>query len=123
LQAKRSDDPFKVIMGRINIMRLGLFLEFKNGKLLWDELELNLECTVTQSEELNEDSSRALSTFQSRMMKIVDGNDLDDAVPIHSDAYQGNVLYHLLTKYEALFEGKLGTMPGCPLHHPNLLES
>jgi hypothetical protein len=40
-----SNDSCKVIMGRNIIMSLGLTLDFKNGKLLWDELELSLEGT------------------------------------------------------------------------------
>jgi hypothetical protein len=31
-------------------MHLGLIMDFKNGKLLWNELELNLECDGNQSE-------------------------------------------------------------------------
>jgi hypothetical protein len=39
-------------------------------------------------------------------------SDPKDAVPSHLDVSQCSALYSLLTKYEAIFEGKLGTMPG-----------
>jgi hypothetical protein len=44
MPASMPADSYKVIMGRNIIMHLGLIMDFKNGKLLWDELELNLVC-------------------------------------------------------------------------------
>jgi hypothetical protein len=63
-----------------------------------------------------------VSAVESRVVKILDAeykkSDLKDAVPSHLDVSQGNALYSLLTKYEAIFEGKLGTMPGSPYRIP-----
>jgi hypothetical protein len=50
--ASMSADSDKVIMGRNIAMHLGSIIDFKNGKLLRDELELNLECDGNQPEEL-----------------------------------------------------------------------
>jgi hypothetical protein len=37
-----------------------------------------------------------------------------DSIPSHLDPLQGSILHSLLLKYEAIFEGTLGTMPGAP---------
>lgn len=99
-------------------MNLGLIIDFKNGKLFWDNLELNLECTGPKSDDLYEHSSSSVSVVESRISKMLDAaykkSDLNNVVSSHLDAYQGNVLYNLLIKYEALFEGKLGAMLGAP---------
>jgi hypothetical protein len=47
-------------------MSLGYITYFKNVKLVWDELELNLECAAPQSEEPYEQSSSAVSAVESR---------------------------------------------------------
>jgi hypothetical protein len=117
-----SEDSYKVIMGRNIIVSLGLIIDFMHGKLPWDELELNLQCNALQSRELFEHSSSAVSSMESRVVKILDSkykkNDLYDAVPSHLDVSQGIALYSLLAKYEAIFEGKLVTMPGSPYRIP-----
>ena len=35
-------------------------------------------------------------------------------MPSQLDKFQGNILHTLLLKYESLFQGTLGTMPGAP---------
>jgi hypothetical protein len=103
MPANMSEDSYKVIVGRNIIMNLGLIIDFKNGKLFWDELELNLECTGPKSDELFEHSSSSVSAVESRIVKILDAgykkSDLNDVVPSHLDAYQGNVLYNLMKPY------------------------
>ena len=122
MPSNMSQDSYKIIMGRNLIMSLGFIIDFKNGKLIWDDLELNLECNAPQSEELYENTSSAVSAVESRVVKILDAgykkSDLHETVPNHLDDHQSNFLYNLLTKYEALFEGKLGTMPGTPYTIP-----
>ena len=109
-------------MGRDIITSLGLIIDFKHGKLLWDELELNLADNNSQARELYEHSSSAVSAVESRVVKILDAeykkSDLNDAIPSHLDVSQSSTLYSLLIKYEAIFEGKLGTMPGPPYNIP-----
>jgi hypothetical protein len=62
-----------------------------------------------------EHTSNTISRMESRVVKIFDAeykkDDLKDAVPSHFDVSQVSILYSLLTKYDAIFEGKLGTMP------------
>ena len=52
------------------------------------------------------------------MVKILDAgyrkSDLKDSIPSHLDLMQGSILHSLLLKYESIFEGTLGTMPGAP---------
>jgi hypothetical protein len=72
MPANMSEDFYKVIMGRNIIMNLGLVTDLKNGKLFWDELELNLECTGPKSDELYEHSSSLVSAIESRIVKILD---------------------------------------------------
>jgi hypothetical protein len=99
MPASMSADYCKVIMGRNIIMHLGLIMDFKNGRFLWDELELNLECDATQSEELNEHSSNTVSAVESRMVNILDAGyrkiDLQDAVPTNLDKLQGSIKPYL----------------------------
>jgi hypothetical protein len=122
MPASMSEDSYKVIMGRNIIISLGLIIDFKHGKLLSDELELNLHCDSPQSRELFEHSTSAVSAVESRVVKILDAeykkSDLKDAVPSHLNVSQCSALYSLLTKYEAIFEGKLGTMPGSSYRIP-----
>jgi hypothetical protein len=63
-----------------------------------------------------ENSSSAVSAVESKVVKFLDAeykkSDLKDAVPSHLDLSQGSTLYFLLTKYEAILEGKFGTMSG-----------
>jgi hypothetical protein len=103
-----SADSYKVIMGRKIIMHLGLIMNFKNGRLLWDELELILECDGNQSEELNEHSSSTVSAVESRMVTILDAGykkiDLQDAVPTHLDKLQSSILQKLQTKYQTFLK-------------------
>jgi hypothetical protein len=60
--------------------------------------------------------------MESRVIKILDAEykkgDLGDAIPSHLDSSQSSTLHSLLTKYEVIFEGKLGTMPGLPYTIP-----
>jgi hypothetical protein len=44
--------------------------------------------------------------------------DIKDPILSHLDVFQGSTLYSLFNKYEAIFEGKLGTMPGPPYNTP-----
>jgi hypothetical protein len=122
MPAIMSEDSYKVIMGRNNIINLRLIIDFKHGKLLWEELELNLQCNSLQSRELFDHSSSAVSAVESRVVRILDAeykkSDLKDAVPSHLDVSQVSALYSLFTKYEAIFEGKLGNMPGSPCRIP-----
>jgi hypothetical protein len=67
-------------MGRDVISSLGLIIDFKDGRLLWDELELNLVCKALQNQERHEHSSSALSAMDFRVVKI-----LDAAVPSQID--------------------------------------
>jgi hypothetical protein len=60
MSATISEDSYKVIMGRDVISSLGLIIDFNHGRLLWDELELNLACKALQNQELHEHSSSAL---------------------------------------------------------------
>jgi hypothetical protein len=63
-----------------------------------------------------------VSAVESRVVKSLDPeykkSDLKDSVPSHLDVSQCSALYSLLTKYEAIFEGKLVTMPGSPYRIP-----
>ena len=122
MPATISEDSYKVIMGRDIITSLGLIIDFKHGKLLWDHLELNLADNNSQARELYEHSSSAVSAVESRVVKILDAeykkSDLNDAIPSHLDVSQSSTLYSLLIKYEAIFEGKLGTMPVPPYNIP-----
>jgi hypothetical protein len=67
-----SEDSYKVIMARDVISSLALIIDFKHGRLLWDELELNLACKALQNQELHEHSSSAVSAMESRVVKILD---------------------------------------------------
>jgi hypothetical protein len=100
MPANMSEDSYKVIMGRNIKMDLGFILDSKNGKLFWDKLKLNLEFTGPKSDELYEHLSSSVSAVESRIVKILDAgykkSDLNDVVPSHLDAYQGNVLYNLI---------------------------
>jgi hypothetical protein len=122
MPATMSEGSYKVIMGRDVISSLGLIIDFKHGRLLWDELELNLACKALQNQELHEHSSSAVSAMESRVVTILDAQykkvDLRDAVPSHLEESQSNTLHSLLTKYDGIFEGKLCTMPGPPYTIP-----
>jgi hypothetical protein len=87
MPASMSENSYKVIMGRNIIISLGLIIDFKHGKLLWDELELNLHCIFLQSRELFEYSTSAVSAVESKVVKILDAEykkgDLKDAFPSH----------------------------------------
>jgi hypothetical protein len=118
MPATIKKDSYKIIMGRNIIANLGFIIDFKNGRLLWDELELNLNGNASETVELYAHSSSAVTAVEELMVKILDAgykkSDLEDSIPSHLDPLQGSILHSLLLKYEAIFEGTLGTMPGAP---------
>ena len=72
MPAAMNNDSYKIIMGRNIITNLGFIIDFKNGKLLWDELELNLNGNATDNEEVYAHSSSAVTAVEERMVKILD---------------------------------------------------
>jgi hypothetical protein len=81
-------------------------------------LELNLNGNASGTEEFYAHSSSIVTAVGERMVKILDGrykkSDIKDSIPSHLDPLQGNILHFLPLKYEAIFEGALGIMPGAP---------
>ena len=64
MPAAMNNDSYKIIMGRNIIAHLGFIIDFKNGKLLWDELELNLNGNASETEELYAHSSSAVTALE-----------------------------------------------------------
>ena len=118
MPAAMNNDSYKIIMGRNIITNLGFIIDFKKGRLLWDELEIDLNGKATENAEVFTQSSRAVLAVEERMVKILDAGykktDLKDSIPHHLENVQRNTLHTLLLKYESIFEGTLGTMPGAP---------
>jgi hypothetical protein len=67
-----SEDSYKVIMGRDIITGLGLIIDFKNGRLLWDELELSLNTKATTSNESYEQTRSVVTSVESRVVRNLD---------------------------------------------------
>jgi hypothetical protein len=67
-----NQDSYKIMMGRNIIASLGFTIDFKNGRLLWDKLELNLNGNASETEELYAHSSSAVTAVEERMVKILD---------------------------------------------------
>ena len=86
-----SEDSYKVIMGRNIITDLGLIIDFKNGRLLWDELELSLNTKATSNESYEQTES-AVTSVESRVVRILDveykKGDLHASIPSHLDNLQ-----------------------------------
>jgi hypothetical protein len=71
MPASISEDSYKVIMGRNIKIKLGLIIDFKHGKLVWEESEINLQFSDLQSRDLFEHSSSAVAAVESRVAKIL----------------------------------------------------
>jgi hypothetical protein len=99
----KSEESYKVIMERDVITDLGLIIDFKNGRLLWDELELSLNTKSTAPNESFEQIGSAVTLFESRVVRILDAeykkSDLQNSIPIHLDSSQSSTLMSLLSKY------------------------
>jgi hypothetical protein len=122
LPSGMSEESYKVIMGRDVTTDLGLIIDFKNGRILWDDLELSLNTKSTTPNESFEQTGSAVTSVESRVVRIFDAeykkNDLQNSIPSHLESSQSATLKSLLSKYEDLFLGKLRTMPGLPYTIP-----
>jgi hypothetical protein len=117
-----SEESYKVIMGRDVITDLGIIIDFKNGRLLWDDLELSLNTISTTPNESYKQTGSAVTSVESRVVRILDAEykrfDLQNSIPSHLNSSQSATLMSLLSKYEDLFSGKLGTMSELPYTIP-----
>jgi hypothetical protein len=122
-----------LILGRDLIRKLGLELNFRDETpaIIWDDVAVPMvprgHWTPARIDEAfaaaNEPPSalkRAEDNFDNKSPSMLAAEyhevKIDDMLPTHLNRAQRRALWHVLKKHAFLFSGKLGKLPGKPVH-------
>jgi Reverse transcriptase (RNA-dependent DNA polymerase) len=128
-----SPTPPNLILGCDLIHKLGLELNFCNETpvILWDDVAMPMvphgHWTPARINKAFATANEPLSTLKcaeenfdnkSPSMLAADYHEVkvDDMLPTHLNRVQCHALWHVLKKHAFLFSGKLGKLPGKPVH-------
>ena len=118
-----TTSTYNMIMGRDLLHELGIDLQFSTGLMTWKDITIPMktpDCTV-ESQQYIADSKR-MQQSTDRIKRILDAKyEPADLLAEARKASQLNEkeqmsLYHLLKKYEPLFDGTLGCYTGDKYH-------
>ena len=112
---------YDLILGRDFLQKAGISLDFKNQKVLWNDIETSMKPPKCANNfNYNIEESYVLQAEETRLQRILDANyekaDLRKVVQecTHLSDIEKNSLYELLIKFEPMFDGKLGQWTGKP---------
>ena len=112
---------YDLILGRDFLQKVGISLDFKNQKVLWNDIETSMKPPKCANNfNYNIEESYVLQAEETRLQRILDANyekaDLRKVVQecTHLSDIEKNSLYELLIKFEPMFDGKLGQWTGKP---------
>ena len=119
LHVYTQDSNYDTVLGRDILKKLGMILDFQNETVIWEEQEVSMKpsnYTITQHFSISDPVSIQAET--ERMKKILsakykkaDVREVADSANT-LDTSKKEALYHLLKKYDDLFDGTLGQWTG-----------